>query len=70
MRPNESAMAQLGDFQAWSTSGPQPTTITLIDYVGFVATPDLCFGFAALFRPDLVVHQCLRFLGSGFSDAL
>lgn len=70
MRPNDSIMAQLADFAAWSRSGPQPTTITLIDYVGFVATPDLFFGFAALFSPDLIVYQGVRFLASGFSKAL
>jgi len=70
MRPNDSVMAQLTDFEAWSKSAPQPSTITLIDYVGFVATPDLFFGFAALFRPDLTVHRGVRFLASGFSEAL
>jgi hypothetical protein len=70
MRPNNSVMAQLADFEAWSKSGPQPTTITLIDYIGFVATPDLFFGFAALFRPELIVYQGARFLASGFSEEL
>lgn len=70
MRPNDSVMAQLADFDAWSRSGPQGAEISLIDYVGFVATPDLLFGFASLFWPDLIVYQGLRFLASGFSPAL
>ncbi len=32
-----------------------------------VATPDLLFGFAELFMPDLVVHEGLHFLANGFS---
>ncbi len=67
MRPNDVVMSELKDFAAWSQTGVQPGAITLIDYVGFVATPDLLFGFASLFSPDLVVHEGLRFLASGFS---
>ncbi|MBK9260712.1 MAG: hypothetical protein IPM54_12950 [Polyangiaceae bacterium] len=63
-------MAQLADFDAWCKSGPQGADISLIDYVGFVATPDLLFGFASLFWPDLIVHEERRFLASGFSPAL
>jgi hypothetical protein len=61
-------MAQLGDFHSWSKGGPDKKMVSLLDYVGFVATPDLLFGFAALFWPDLVVHDGLRFLASGFSS--
>lgn len=67
MRPNRSIIAQLANFNEWSKTGPEPATISLLDYVGFVATPDLLFGFAALFWPDLIVHDGLRFLASGFS---
>ena len=67
MRLKESVMSQLNDFRAWSATGAAPGPISLFDYVGFIATIDSLFGFAALFLPDLVVHDGLRFLASGFS---
>lgn len=67
MRPKDSVMSQLHDFQAWSTAGAAPGPVSLLDYVGFIATLDSLFGFVALFLPDLVVHEGLRFLASGFS---
>lgn len=67
MRPSPHVMAQLTDFRAWSNSGPEPDTVTLVDYVGLVGTPDLLFAYAALFWPDLIVHDGLRFLASGFT---
>lgn len=67
MQPDQSIMTQLTDFNEWSKTGPQQHPLTLLDYVGFVATPDLLFGFAALFWPDLIIHDGLHFLASGFS---
>jgi len=67
MRPSASILAKLADFQEWSKTGAEKGPISLLDYVGFVATPDLLFGFAELFCPDLIVHQGWHFLGSGFS---
>lgn len=67
MRPKPSVWAQLADVRAWAAGGPDPDLVTLLDYVGFAATPDLLFAFADLFWPDLVVHEGLRFLASGFT---
>jgi hypothetical protein len=71
-RPPEQARRGLHlgrpDFHAWSATGAASGPISLIDYVGFIATLDSLFAFAALFFPDLVVHDGLRFLASGFSS--
>jgi hypothetical protein len=67
MQPKPSIMVQLADFRAWARSGPVESTVSLLDYVGFVCTPDLFFAFAALFWPELVTHDGMRFLASGFS---
>lgn len=67
MRPKVDVLSQLTDFRAWALGGADPGRVTLLDYVGFVSTPDLLFGFAELFFPDLVVHEGRRFLASGFS---
>lgn len=67
MQPEPSTMVHLADFQAWARSGPVGSTVSLLDYVGFVGTPDLLFAFAALFWPELVTHDGMRFLASGFS---
>ena len=67
MRPSASIIAKLADFQEWCKTGADKSPISLLDYVGFVASPDLVFGFAELFCPDLIVHEGLHFLGSGFS---
>jgi hypothetical protein len=70
MRPNDEVLAELDDLEAWSRTGPAGRgTITLLDYVGFVATPDAFFGFAALFWPDTLVHEGHVFLASGFEVA-
>lgn len=67
MRLPPDIVEQLSDFKAWSGTGAQSGEVTLLDYVGFTATPDALFGFAALFQPDLVVHEEHHFLASGFS---
>ena len=70
MHPNDEVLAQLDDLAAWSRTGPAGRgTITLLDYVGFIATPDAFFGFAALFWPDTLVHEGHVFLASRFEVA-
>lgn len=67
MKPNARVLAELSDFQAWVSNSSSP--VTLLDYVGFVGTPDLLFAFAALFQPEIVVHDGFRFLAGGFTAA-
>lgn len=57
---------QLRDFKAWEKTGERTGDLTLLDYVGFVATPDLFFAFAELFWPQLIMHEGRAFLASGF----
>jgi hypothetical protein len=49
--------------------GSRTTLVSLLDYVGFIATLDMVFAFAELFQPELVVHEGRRFLASGFTQA-
>jgi hypothetical protein len=67
MKPNPQVLGELSNYQAWASNSSSP--ITLLDYVGFVGTPDLLFAFAALFQPDVLVHDGFRFLASGFTAA-
>lgn len=67
MRISEAALKCLADVAKWQSSGPQCEPISLLDYVGFVGTPDMFFAFAELYSPSLVVHEGYRFLASGFS---
>lgn len=70
MPPPESVLSQLEDFRQWAEGGPRAEDVTLLDYVGFVATPDSLFAFAALFFPELAVYKGRRFLRAGFSVEL
>ena len=63
-------LSQLPDYRAWSTTGPHSGPISLLDYIGFVATLDTFFGFAELFSPELAVYKGYHFLASGFSEAI
>lgn len=66
MRPSESVLKKLLNYQAWvqaNLSAPP----TLLDYVGFTADPDALFSFAELFCPELVVHEGFHFLASGLA---
>jgi hypothetical protein len=63
-------LANLKEFKAWSNSGPPGADISPIDFVGFVATPELFFGFAELFCPALVERNGGVFLAAGFSDEI
>lgn len=67
MRLKDSTLSQLHDYLAWSSTGASPGEVSLLDYVGFVATPDSIFAFAELFSPELTVHNGFKFLASGFS---
>lgn len=67
MKPEPQVLRELKDFQAWGAESP--SAITLLDYVGFVGTPDLLFAFAALFQPEVLVHHRLHFMASGFDGA-
>jgi hypothetical protein len=69
MRVKDSVLSQLRDFHAWAAGGATAGPISLLDYVGFIGTPDMLFGFAELFHPELTVHEGRRFLASGFSNA-
>ena len=59
---------QLSDFQAWASTGPTASKIDLLDYVGFIATPDMLFAFGELFRPTLLLHDNNYFIASRFSE--
>ncbi|MDP3279189.1 MAG: hypothetical protein Q8Q09_28620 [Deltaproteobacteria bacterium] len=67
MRISEATLKSLDDVAAWQSSNPRSEPITLLDYVGFVATPDTFFAFADLYSPSLVVHAGYRFVASRFS---
>lgn len=69
MLVKDSVMSQLHDFRAWSATASAPGSISLLDYVGFIATLDSVLAFGALFFPEVTVHEGLRFLASGFSKA-
>jgi hypothetical protein len=56
----------LPDLARWRSSATGGKEITLLDYVGFVATPDLLFAFAELFRPALVLHAGVHFIRDRF----
>jgi len=62
-------LKKLSDFQQWRRS-PDGEGITLLDYVGFVATPDLFFAFDQLFHPDLLVHDGNYYLASHFEPEI
>jgi len=65
----EDVVAGLPDLALWrSTAGGKE--ISLLDYVGFVATPDLLFAFAELFRPALILHSGVYFIKDRFDAAL
>lgn len=70
MRPGSAVLSQLANFNAWLKTGSSAEKIDLLDYIGFVATPDLMFGFASLLWPELIIHDGLHFLASGFSPAI
>lgn len=69
MRLKDSIIRELSGVRAWSQTGADGKTISLLDYVCFTATPDMFFGFAALFYPELITHEGRRFLASGFTVA-
>src|ERR1700724_4310800 len=62
----DEVIAELPDFTLWRSSSGQD--ISLLDYVGFVATPDLLFAFAELFRPMLVLHEGAYFIKDRFDE--
>lgn len=66
MNHAQAILRRLEDYQAWANETIAP--ITLLDFVGFVGTPDLLLGYAALFNPELVEHEGLLFLAAGFSQ--
>jgi len=61
-------LQELDAFKAWSRSGPPGSQISPIDFIGFIATPDLFFGFVGLFCPEVVQRRGGVFLASGFTD--
>lgn len=68
MKINPSIFAQLEDMRAWAKSTPGADPISLLDYVGFIATLDNVFAFGELFCPELVVHENRKFLKSRFDE--
>jgi hypothetical protein len=66
MRPKPEVWAKLSDLRSWAQGGSDPESVTLLDYVSFVATPDLLFAFAELFFPETILYEGRRFLASGF----
>src|SRR5262245_5878841 len=69
MRIKDSVIAELQDLHAWSKTGGTGALVSLLSYVGFIATQDMLFAFAELFLPDLVVHEGRHFLASHFKQA-
>lgn len=67
MKIPERIARELADFQQWRAQSPD---IELLDYVGFVATPDLFFAFGELFAPELISHEGHWFLASRFVPVL
>lgn len=64
----EEVIAGLPDLARWRSSAAGGKEISLLDYVGFVATPDLLFAFAELFRPALVFHEGVYFIKDRFDS--
>lgn len=60
-------VSELADVKGWAGERAVGTAFTLLDYVMCVGTPDLLFGFAELLSPELIVHEGLHCLASGFS---
>jgi hypothetical protein len=56
-------LRSLNDYQQWKSGKPD---FDLLDYVGCIATPDLCYGFLGLLCPELIVHEGNYFLASHF----
>jgi|SRR5215213_3198310 len=66
----EEVLVHLTEFNRWKSSAREGADYDLLDYVASRATPDLLFGFAALFSPSLVLHEGDYFLASHFSEKL
>lgn len=66
MRLSEPVLKQLANYQAWVHANPGAPP-TLLDYLGFTASPDALFSFAELFCPELVVQHGYHFLASGLA---
>jgi hypothetical protein len=67
MQIRDNILARLTAYQGWALGSAVPNVMTLFDYLGFVGTPALLFGFAMLFWPEIVQHDGLRFRALGFS---
>lgn len=52
MRISEATLKSLADVAKWQSAGPRCEPISLLDYVGFVSTPDMFFAFAELYSPS------------------
>lgn len=66
MEFDRAVLTQLTDLARWRDTGARPGTVSLLDYVGFVGTPDLLVAFAELFLPQLIEHDGSKFLAAGF----
>ena len=60
---------QLEEFQRWRNT-EKGESITLFDFAGFIATPDILCGLVALLFPDCLSHRGKFFLANHFSDSL
>lgn len=65
MKLNDEDLHLLSDFNSWNEGQPQDR-ISIFDYLCFNATPDLLFGFAALFFCELIKVEGHWFIQSRF----
>jgi hypothetical protein len=68
MRSRTDILLSLTEFQSWQTQNENSPPLTAIDFVGFLATRGLFFGFAELFCPSVVAYKGGVFLADGFSE--
>jgi hypothetical protein len=60
---------QLKEYQSWRGT-ERGEDITLLDFAGFVATPDILCAIYALFFPECILHRDRYFLANHFSESL
>jgi hypothetical protein len=70
MRLPEALEDQLVSLRSWSRSSGTYRYISLFDFVGLEATPDLFFGFTELMFPKLVDHKGGKFIQARFSESV
>ena len=67
MRVNRQTLDELREYSKWKSSSSSGE-FSLFDFICCVATPDLLFGFAEVFYPELVLHNGAYFIESRFDE--